>query len=64
MYMSLKLIWSEKGDRFGRKIERVIIDKEQNVEIDDKFDFWLAEQILKKRLGKKMMYSKNYRDFI
>jgi CMP-N-acetylneuraminic acid synthetase len=39
----------KKGDRFGKKIERVITDKEQNVDIDDDFDFWLAEQILKKR---------------
>lgn len=38
-----------KGDRFGQKIERVILDREQNVEIDDNFDFWLAEQILIKR---------------
>ncbi|MFH0861130.1 MAG: acylneuraminate cytidylyltransferase family protein [Candidatus Altiarchaeota archaeon] len=39
-----------KGDRFGKKIERVILDREQNIEIDDEFDFWLAEQVLKKRL--------------
>lgn len=42
----------KKGDRFGKKIERIITDKEQNVDIDDEFDFWLAEQVLKKRLGK------------
>jgi CMP-N-acetylneuraminic acid synthetase len=42
-----------KGDRYGKKIERVILDKEQNVEIDDEFDFWLAEQVLKKRLRQK-----------
>jgi len=41
----------KKGDRFGKKIERIITDKEQNVDIDDDFDFWLAEHILKKRLG-------------
>jgi len=40
-----------KGDRYGEKIERVILDKEQNIDIDDEFDFWLAEQVLKKRLG-------------
>jgi CMP-N-acetylneuraminic acid synthetase len=40
-----------KGNRFGKKIERVILDKEQNVDIDDDFDFWLTEQILKKRLA-------------
>lgn len=38
-----------KGDRFGKKVEKVILDREQNVEIDDEFDFWLAEQILQKR---------------
>lgn len=37
------------GDRYGRKIERMLIDREQNVDIDDEFDFWLAEQILKRR---------------
>lgn len=42
-----------KGDRFGKKIEKLHLDREQNVEIDDDFDFWLAEQILLKRTGKK-----------
>jgi len=41
-----------KGGRFGKKIERVILDREQNIDIDDEFDFWLAEQVLKKRLAK------------
>jgi len=39
------------GDRYGKRIERVILDREQNVEIDDDFDLWLAEQVLKRRLG-------------
>jgi len=38
------------GRWYGNKIERIILDKEQSVDIDDEFDFWLAEQILKKRL--------------
>lgn len=38
-----------KGDRYGTKIERMVIDREQNIEIDDEFDFWLAEQVLRKR---------------
>jgi N-acylneuraminate cytidylyltransferase len=38
-----------QGDRYGRRIERMLIDREQNIEIDDEFDFWLAEQILKRR---------------
>ncbi len=40
-----------KGDRFGKRIERALLNREQNVEIDDEFDFWLAEQILKRRQG-------------
>lgn len=40
------------GDRYGARIERVVTDREQQVDIDDAFDFWLAEQILKKRLGR------------
>lgn len=38
------------GDRYGRTIERIVIDREQNVEIDDAFDLWLAEQVLKRRM--------------
>ena len=41
----------KKGDRYGKKMERMIIDREQNIEIDDEFDFWLAEQILFKRIN-------------
>lgn len=37
------------GDRFGKKIERVITDREQNIEIDDEFDFWVTEQALKSK---------------
>lgn len=35
-----------KGERFGKKIGRKIISRTENVEIDDEFDFWLAEKIL------------------
>ncbi|MBM4133146.1 MAG: acylneuraminate cytidylyltransferase family protein [Nitrospira sp.] len=38
-----------QGDRYGTHIERMELDREQNVEIDDEFDFWLAEQVLMKR---------------
>lgn len=38
-----------QGTRFGRKVARLKTSREQNVEIDDEFDFWLAEQILLKR---------------
>jgi N-acylneuraminate cytidylyltransferase len=37
------------GDQFGKRHEHVLLDREQNVEIDDEFDFWLAEQILIRR---------------
>ncbi len=39
------------GERYGKRIERVLLDREQNIDIDDEFDFWLAEQVLKRRLG-------------
>ena len=39
----------KKGDRCGKKIGRKVISRWENVEIDDEFDFWLAEQILKER---------------
>ena len=38
------------GDRIGQRIERVVLDREQNVEIDEEFDLWLAEKILARRL--------------
>lgn len=38
-----------QGDRYGRRIERVLLDREQNVEIDEEFDFWLAQEILRRR---------------
>jgi CMP-N-acetylneuraminic acid synthetase len=41
----------KKGERFGKKNLRKVIDQEQNVEIDTMFDFWVVEQILKKRTG-------------
>lgn len=45
----IKSVLIKKGKMFGKKVERVCIEKEQNVEIDDEFDFWLCEQILIKR---------------
>lgn len=41
----------KKGDRYGRKMERMIIEREQNIDIDDEFDFWIAEQVLLKRVS-------------
>lgn len=40
----------KKGKLFGDKVEKLLIDREQNIEIDDEFDFWLAEQVLLKRM--------------
>lgn len=40
-----------KGDRYGTKIGRKIISRYENAEIDDEYDFWLLEQILKKFEG-------------
>jgi CMP-N,N'-diacetyllegionaminic acid synthase len=38
------------GDLSGEKIERVFLDKEESVDIDEPFDMWLAEQVLLKRI--------------
>lgn len=40
-----------KGDRYGEKIGRKIISRYENAEIDDDYDFWLLEQILKQKYG-------------
>lgn len=37
------------GDRCGTRIEQVLVDREQNIDIDEPFDLWLAEQVLLKR---------------
>lgn len=40
----------KKGRVFGKKAERFETAKEQNIEIDDDFDFWIVEQILLRRV--------------
>ncbi len=37
----------KKGERYGKKLGRKIVSRIENVEIDDEFDFWLSEKILK-----------------
>lgn len=37
------------GDCYGKKLERMVISREENVEIDDEFDFWLAEKALERK---------------
>ena len=39
----------KSGNLWGEKMEKLLINKEQNFEIDDEFDFWINEKILKKR---------------
>lgn len=39
----------KKGTMYGKKVERLKTTKEQNIEIDDEFEFWMAEQVLLKR---------------
>lgn len=39
------------GERYGERKDHVLLDREQNLDIDDEFDFWLAEQIMQRRLG-------------
>ncbi|MDO8603570.1 MAG: acylneuraminate cytidylyltransferase family protein [Candidatus Omnitrophota bacterium] len=36
----------KQGDQYGKKLGRKIISRQENVEIDDEFDFWAAEKIL------------------
>lgn len=35
-----------KGDRYGTNIVRKVTSREENIDIDEPFDFWLAEKIL------------------
>ena len=37
-----------EGDRYGKKIGRKMISRPENIDIDDEFDFWNAEQVLLK----------------
>jgi len=39
-----------RGDRYGENICRKIISRWENVEIDDEFDFWVAEKILQEEM--------------
>lgn len=38
-----------RGDRYGKKIGRKIISRWENTDIDDGFDFWVAEKILQSK---------------
>jgi CMP-N-acetylneuraminic acid synthetase len=41
----------EKGELWGDRRERLMTGREENFEIDDEFDLWLNEEILKRRTG-------------
>ena len=41
-----------QGERYGKKLGKMVTDKEQNMEIDEEFDFWLAEKVLGRRLNR------------
>lgn len=45
----MKSDFVKSGDRYGKKIARKFISRFENVEIDDEFDFWLAEKILQEQ---------------
>lgn len=49
----------KKGDRYGKKIGKKIISRWENFEIDDEFDFLLAEKILQERKNLKFTYNEN-----
>jgi N-acylneuraminate cytidylyltransferase len=40
-----------KGDRYGKKIARKFISRSESIEIDDDFDFWVAEKILQEKIN-------------
>jgi hypothetical protein len=39
------------GDLWGDRREQMLTGRDENFEIDDEFDLWLNEQILKRRTG-------------
>ncbi len=39
-----------RGDRYGARVERVEISRAEGVEIDDEFDWWLAERVVSSEL--------------
>jgi len=40
----------KKGKLFGKSVERFKTSREEDIEIDDDFDFWMAEQVLLRRI--------------
>ena len=46
------------GSLFGQNPGIMVTDREQNVDIDEEFDFWLAERVLEKRLKGKQDFQR------
>jgi len=42
----------KKGDRYGKNMGKKIISRWENIEVDDEFDFWIAEKIIKEGICK------------
>jgi len=38
-----------RGTRFGKRIEPIVLDKREGIDIDDRFDWWLAEKQLERK---------------
>jgi len=38
-----------RGERYGARMVRVLLDREQSIEIDDPFDLWIADVVLRAR---------------
>ncbi len=39
----------KNGNRYGKKMCRKVISRRENVDIDEEYDFWVAEKILKEK---------------
>lgn len=48
----VKANFVREGKLWGERMVRMENSREQNVNVDEEFDFWLVEQILKKREGR------------
>jgi spore coat polysaccharide biosynthesis predicted glycosyltransferase SpsG/CTP:molybdopterin cytidylyltransferase MocA len=39
----------EKGSRFGKRVEAITLDRKEAIDIDERFDWWLAEKQLQRQ---------------
>lgn len=39
-----------KGERYGKNQVRKVVSREESVDVDEEFDFWLAEKVLTERV--------------